>query len=201
MDAVFDAPRQLVHEAARYWWLFVVSGVAWLFAALIIFRFDYTSVGAIAWLFGILAIVSGANELATAAMADSAGWQVVRVLVGLALIAVGVVAFVHPGNTFVALAAVMGFYFVIKGTFDAVSAVLLRATTPAWWLALLVGIAQVLIGFWAAGSWENSAVVLVAWSGALALMRGITELVVAFGLFEARHATAAAPSSPAAVGR
>jgi uncharacterized membrane protein HdeD (DUF308 family) len=53
---------------------------------------------------------------------------------------------------------------------------------PGWWLLVITAIAELLIGFWAAGSWNNSVVVLVAWVGAAALTRGITEIVGAFQL-------------------
>jgi uncharacterized membrane protein HdeD (DUF308 family) len=49
---------------------------------------------------------------------------------------------------------------------------------------MITAIAELLIGFWAAGSWNNSVVVLVAWVGAAALTRGITEIVGAFQLRE-----------------
>jgi uncharacterized membrane protein HdeD (DUF308 family) len=55
---------------------------------------------------------------------------------------------------------------------------------PGWWLLVITGLAELLIGFWAAGSWNLSVVVLVAWVGATALMRGITEIVGAFQLRE-----------------
>jgi hypothetical protein len=53
---------------------------------------------------------------------------------------------------------------------------------PGWWLLVITGLAELLIGFWAAGSWNLSVVVLVAWVGATALIRGITEIVGAFQL-------------------
>jgi uncharacterized membrane protein HdeD (DUF308 family) len=173
----------LVREAGRWWWMFVVSGLAWLLVAVIIFRFDYASVAAIAVLFGILAIFAGLNELAMTALV-SRGWKLVHGAVGAIFIVIGVVAFFKPGGTFVALAAVMSFFFVIKGTFDVVVSVLTREVSPMWWLQLGIGIAELLLGFWAAGSWRNSAVVLVAWAGAMALTRGMTELVIAFRLYE-----------------
>ena len=35
----------MTESAARYWWFFILSGISWLFVSLIVFRFDYASVG------------------------------------------------------------------------------------------------------------------------------------------------------------
>ena len=47
-------------------------------------------------------------------------------------------------------------------------------------MQLIVGIVEVLLGFWAAGYYGRSAVLLVAWVAAIAIMRGITDIVLAF---------------------
>jgi uncharacterized membrane protein HdeD (DUF308 family) len=65
----------------------------------------------------------------------------------------GIVAFIHPGNTFVALAAVFSFLLVFAGTFDIIQAISARKEIEVWWLQLVGGITEVLLGFWAAGYW------------------------------------------------
>jgi uncharacterized membrane protein HdeD (DUF308 family) len=94
-------------------------------------------------------------------------------------IVVGVVAFFRPEDTFVGLAAVMSFYFVFRGAFDIATA-LAGSRVPGWWVLLLVGIAEIAIGFWAAGSWKVSVVVLVSWVAAGALIHGIGQIASAF---------------------
>jgi uncharacterized membrane protein HdeD (DUF308 family) len=98
-----------------------VTGAAWLLFAIIIFRFDWTSVSAISILFGCALLAAGASEFLMIPGA-SGGWKVARGLLGVLFIVIGVIAFIHPGNTFSALAAVLSFYFIIKGTFDLVVA-------------------------------------------------------------------------------
>jgi uncharacterized membrane protein HdeD (DUF308 family) len=46
----------------------------------------------------------------------------------------------------------------------------------------VVGVVEILLAFWAAGYFRGSAILLVAWVAALTLMRGITEIVMAFRL-------------------
>jgi uncharacterized membrane protein HdeD (DUF308 family) len=60
-----------------------------------------------------------------------------------------------------------------------------------WWLQLILGIVELLIGFWAAGYWGRSAILLIAWVGAIALFRGITEIIFAFKLRAVGKAAAA----------
>jgi uncharacterized membrane protein HdeD (DUF308 family) len=179
---VLDALRSI----GRLWWLLALTGVSWLVVALIVLRFDYASVTAISVLFGIIVIVAGMMEIAISTFSVS-WWRFVRLLLGAIFIVTGVVAFIHPGSTFVALAAVMSFYFVFKGAFDIADAIAAARVLPAWWLVLVIGIAEVLLGLWAAGSWRNSATLLVAWAAVAAIFRGVTELVLAFRLRELAH--------------
>jgi uncharacterized membrane protein HdeD (DUF308 family) len=181
---------RVTRRATRHWWIFLASGLGWLLFAVILFRFDYLTVGAISILFGVGAFVAAGNEFAVAALV-SGGWKIAHALLGLVFVVAGVVAIVNPGGTFVALAAVMSVVLVVIGAFDVTAAIMTRTIAPAWWLQLVAGIAEILLGFWAAGSWNLSAVLLVAWVAAFALARGITEIALALRLWEARRLAAA----------
>src|SRR2546427_45613 len=52
--SVIAAPftRTLSRKLLVPWWLFLLSGIGWMLVALIVLRFDYKSVNAIAILFG-----------------------------------------------------------------------------------------------------------------------------------------------------
>jgi uncharacterized membrane protein HdeD (DUF308 family) len=175
-------------QAARYWWLFLVIGVGWLLLAIIIFRFDWRTVSAISILFGVVVILAGIDELLMVFGGERSGWaRAGHALLALVFLIVGIVAFVHPGNTFAALAAVMSFYFIFKGALDLALAVALRHELPTWWLRLLLGIAEILIGFWAAGDFGRKRILLVVFVGVLALTRGISAIVFAFAARELRE--------------
>ena len=118
--------------------------------------------------------------------------KVARLLLALALIVIGILAFVHPGDTFRALAAVMSFYFILKGMFTTVVAFMARHVMHLWWLWLLLGLAEILIGFWAAGDFGNRAILLVVWVGVLALTRGISAIIFAFEVRNLKHEVEAA---------
>ena len=176
---VRDAARAM-DEASRYWWILLVTGIAWIVFSIIIFRFDWTSVSAISILFGCVLIAAGISELATIA-GSTRGWKIARGLLGAAFVVIGVIAFIHPGNTFKALAAVMSFYFIFKGSFDVIVALSAR-DEELWWLQFVLGIVEILLGFWAAGDFGHKTILLLVWVGAAALIRGISQIIAAFSI-------------------
>ena len=62
------------------------------------------------------------------------GGELLNIGLAVLLAIVGVVAFVHPGDTFEALASVFAFYLLLRGTFDIVVAILVRGA-ELWWVA------------------------------------------------------------------
>jgi uncharacterized membrane protein HdeD (DUF308 family) len=175
--------REASEYAARYWWLSIIVGVGWLAVSMIIFRFDWKSVLAVGVLFGCIAIAAGVVEFATGT-ASSGGWMVLHYLLGAIFIAVGVLSFFTPGNTFVALAAIVSFFFVFAGAFDIINSIATRTEVPFWWVQLISGSLEVGLGFWAAGYWNRSVLLLVAFVGAATLFRGITQIVFGFKLLQ-----------------
>jgi uncharacterized membrane protein HdeD (DUF308 family) len=169
------------------WWLLLLTGIAWMLVALIVVRFDYTSVSAISILFGIVAIAAGVLEIGVMLLANG-WWKLLHALVALVFIVAGIVAFIHPGNTFAALAAVFSFFLIFAGFFDIVVSISIRHEIEVWWLQLVTGIIELALGFWAAGYYGRSAVLLIAWVAAIAILRAIRDIVLAFRIRELQHA-------------
>jgi uncharacterized membrane protein HdeD (DUF308 family) len=169
------------------WWIFLITGIAWSVLGFIILRFDYASVDAISVLFGVVAISAGVIEMGLTMLVPGL-WKLLYGVLAVAFIVAGVVSFIHPGNTFVALAAVISFFLVFAGTFDIISAISARREIEVWWLQLVGGIIELALGFWAAGYWGRSAILLVAWVAAFAVIRGIRDIVLAFRVRELQDA-------------
>jgi uncharacterized membrane protein HdeD (DUF308 family) len=176
---IFDETVDELASTTKHWWLLLVTGVAWVVIAVLILRFDYTTVAAIAVLFGVFCFAAAANEVMVSAVTSSRGWRILHWLLAALFIVVGVFAFFRPADTFVGLAAVMSFYFIFRGSFD-IATSLAASRVPGWWVLLLVGIGEIAIGFWAAGSWNVSVVVLVSWVAAGALIHGVGQIASAF---------------------
>src|SRR5262249_2753026 len=132
------------------WWLYIVSGAAWFIIAWVVLRFDLRSVTAISILAGIVILMAGFAELFTAWIAP--GWRWLHAILGAVFVITGIVVFFRPGGTFALLAAFIGWYLLFKGMLDIVLAFATKADNDAWWLGLFVGIVEVILGFWAAGS-------------------------------------------------
>jgi len=182
------------------WWLFLITGAAWIVIAWIVLRFDLTTVAAIATLAGIVILVAAMAELFHAFTAP--GWRWMHALLGALFLVTGIVALVHPGSTFIWLAAFIGWYLLFKGVMDIVLAFATKNENDAWWLGLIVGIVEVLLGFWAAGRFERSVYLLIVFVAAIALARGITDFVAAFHLRQMQHAAErlTPPSPPVGTG-
>jgi uncharacterized membrane protein HdeD (DUF308 family) len=168
------------------WWLFLVTGIGWMLVGLIVLRFDYTSVSAISILFGIVAIAAGVLEILALLLARG-WWKVLHIVLAVVFFIAGIVAFIHPGDTFAALAAVFSFFLIFAGSFDIIVAVSARREIEVWWLQLVGGIIEVVLGFWAAGYYGRSAVLLVAWVAAFTLIRGVRDIVLAFRIREVQQ--------------
>jgi uncharacterized membrane protein HdeD (DUF308 family) len=196
---IHDAVDELA-STTKHWWLLLVTGVAWVVIAILILRFDYTTVAAIAVLFGVFCFAAAANEVMVSAVTPSRGWRILHWLLAALFVVVGVVAFFRPADTFVGLAAVMSFYFVFRGAFD-IATSLAASRVPGWWVLLLVGIAEIAIGFWAAGSWNVSVVVLVSWVAAGALIFGVGQIASAFLVRKVGHGAAALDGQHAGAAR
>jgi uncharacterized membrane protein HdeD (DUF308 family) len=182
------AAQHTLGRALGPWWLWLLTGLGWMLVALIVLRFDYTSVSAISILFGFVAIAAGVLEFGVMVLARG-WWKLLHAAVAVIFIVAGIVAFIHPGNTFAALAAVFSFFLVFAGTFDIVIAISTRREIEVWWLQLVGGIIELALGFWAAGYYGRSAVLLVAWVAAFAIIRGVRDIVFAFRVRELQHAT------------
>jgi uncharacterized membrane protein HdeD (DUF308 family) len=182
--------RRLLAEALPPWWLLLITGIGWMLVALIVLRFDYTSVSAISLLFGFVALAAGALEVAMIFLA-AGWWKLLNAILAFVFIVAGVVAFVHPGDTFVSLAAVFSFVLIFAGSFDLIQAISARHEIDVWWVQLIGGIIELALGFWAAGYYGRSAVLLIAWVAAFTIIRGVRDIVLAFRVREIQHPPAA----------
>jgi len=159
------------------WWLFLVTGVLWLIFSFVILSFNWASVWSIAILAAVVFFAGGVTEIMVGRRAP--GWRWLYYLMGVIGFIAALVALFWPGETFIVLAAILGWYLLFRGTFDIVNSLASRRV-EGWWLELLVGIAEILVGFWAIGYPGRSAVLLIFWVGVTALARGIMSIFLAF---------------------
>ena len=191
--------RLIVRQGARYWWLFLVTGIAWLLIAWIVLRLNQTSIATVGVLIGVVFLVSAVNEVGLAVLVLG-GWKVWHYIMAGIFFLGALWGFIRPVNTFFALASVLGLILIFYGTFEIVQGVASRAVNPYWWANLIAGILLVLLAFWVSGSDRVYALgqrtfLILFWVGFFALFRGFSQIMLAFGI---RHAGEVATGGPAA---
>ena len=129
--------------------------------------------------------VASAQQFVLMAIADSLRW-LWGIFGGLFAIA-AIICFIHPQNTFVALADTLGFLFLCVGIWWMIRAFVFKAATSAWWLDLVAGMLMVVLAFWTSGQFFfEKAYTLLVFAGIWAMMHGITDIVGAFRVRNAR---------------
>jgi uncharacterized membrane protein HdeD (DUF308 family) len=172
--------QQVSSQVARRWWVFLVSGLAWLLIAIIVLRFDATSVATVGLMLGAVFLFAAVHQFAVAAL-QGGGWAVFRVALAVLFIGGAIWSFVSPYNAFWSLAAAFGLLLILNGAFDIAYSVGAQPINPVWWLGLVVGILEIALGFWASQQYiATRAALLVLWVGFFAIFRGISDLVIAF---------------------
>jgi uncharacterized membrane protein HdeD (DUF308 family) len=165
---------------SKRWWIFLVTGIAWVILSIVFLSFDPGTPALIGLFVGILLIAAGINELVAIAFVDS--WRWLHALLGVLFLVTGIMSLTKPLQTFGILALFLGWYLVFKGTADIIMSIVERDALHLWGLLLASGIIELAIGVWAIGYPGRSAWLLVVWIGISALMRGVTEIVFAFKL-------------------
>jgi uncharacterized membrane protein HdeD (DUF308 family) len=181
--------RDLARQGARYWWIPLVTGVAWLIVAWLVLRLNQTSITTVGVLIGIILIAAGVNEAAMAVFVPGA-WKVWHGIMAVIFLLGGLWGLIRPVDTFFALASVLGLVLILYGSFEIARSIASRAINPFWWIGLIGGILLVLLAFWVSGSdrvyaLRQRAYLILFWVGFLALFRGIMQIMLAFGI---RHA-------------
>jgi uncharacterized membrane protein HdeD (DUF308 family) len=182
MEAIDPRDDAVAIEAVSgFWWIWLIVGILWVIASLVILQFDHASITTIGIIVGIMFLVAAAQQLVLAAVADSLRW--LYAIFGFLFLVAGVVCLINPTDTFHGLADLLGFLFLAVGVWWVVRAFLFRAVDSTWWLSLTAGILMIILAFWTSGQFFiHKAYVLVAFAGIWALLQGITDIVRAFAM-------------------
>ncbi|MFV2195122.1 HdeD family acid-resistance protein [Nocardiopsis sp. LOL_012] len=141
----------LFAQTSRNWWLMVLRGTAAVLFGLLAILWPGPTLVALAVVFGAFALVDGCFLAAAALRAPrgSRAGTAVRAALGIVL---GLVALLWPLAALVALVFVIGFWAVLTGVFEIITAVRLRAHISSEWLLVFVGALSVVFGlllwFW-----------------------------------------------------
>jgi uncharacterized membrane protein HdeD (DUF308 family) len=178
--------RVLQREAARWWWAPLVAGVAWFVIGWLVLRANYTSLTTVGVLLGFAFLMAAINEGALGAMMHG-GWAVLHYALAVFFVLGAVWAFVHPVNSFFALASVLGLLLFLQGIFTLTRGLALRDESPYWWLDVTAGGLLTVLAIWISTSdraWNlaDRAFFILIWVGFMAIFRGVSDVALAFSL-------------------
>src|SRR6476620_5717984 len=137
---VRSSAERALWRMAGPWWLFLLTGLAWLIIALVTLRFTTTSIATVGVLLGVLFLLAAFNEVMISAVKQS--WRWAHILLGIFFVVGAIWAFARPFDAFWSIASVLGFLLVFKGTLDVISAFMTKDVNSSWWLGLVVGILE-----------------------------------------------------------
>lgn len=173
--------QQVVAELAKWWWAWLVVGILWIVASIVILQFRQASITLVGLIVGIMFLAAGLQEFAMAAL--SGGWRWLWAIFGVIFLIGGIYALVNPVQTFLAIADLLGFLFALVGIFWVVEAFATMAANPLWWLGLISGFLMIILGFWSGGQFlTTQAYTLLIFAGIWALFHGISDIIKAFAI-------------------
>lgn len=195
-SAQADVLRAGLERLVGPWWLFLLTGIAWLVISMVVLRFTTTSAFTVGLLMGFVFLGAAANEFVIASVWSP--WRWARVLMGALFLGGAIWAFISPLDAFWTLAAALGVLLVLQGTLVMITSIESRPVNSVWGLGVAAGVLEILLGFWASQQVISArAALLIFYVGFLALFRGITEIVLAFQLKAAKDQLSAATGVPA----
>jgi uncharacterized membrane protein HdeD (DUF308 family) len=171
--------REAIKAISKFWWLWLVFGIAWMVIAAVILQFDEASITTVGIIIGFMFIGTGIQQFAIAGLVERGRW--LFGIFGALFVIAGVISLISPEDTFAALADILGFLFLMVGVFWLIQAFAVRETNELWWLGLISGALMVVLAFWTAGQFFiEKAYLLLIFAGIWALMQGFTDVVRAF---------------------
>src|SRR5215210_4332282 len=173
-------PRDAIRGLTGAWWLFLILGVLWILFGMFVLSYNVGSLLALAIFAGVTFLMTGVNQILSFGRAEG-GWGWLYLVGGALSIIAGIIAFVWPGKTLLVISVVLAWFLVFKGIVDIIGA-FTNHGRPYWWMGLILGILELLLGMWAAGYPGRALVVFVNLVGIYAIFYGFTELFAAFDL-------------------
>lgn len=166
----------------RNWWMFLIRGGLAILFGFVAWAWPELTVTALVILFGAYALVDGVLAIIAAITAGGEGRWLPLLLAGIAGIVIGIVTFVWPDITALALLFIIAAWAIVLGILQVVAAVQLRNVMEGEWALGLAGIASVVFGVIIA-LFPGEGAIAVVWAlGAFAILFGMLLIALAFQL-------------------
>jgi uncharacterized membrane protein HdeD (DUF308 family) len=178
-----DPLRETIRNGARDAsgaspWLLAL-GALWIWFGMVVMSYKVGSLVAVATFVGVAFLFGGITQLVVASRVPALRW--LSIVGGTLGVAASIVTFVWPDITLYAVSILVAWYLIVYGTIHIVNA-LTGPKLPWWWNGLLLGTSELVLGVWAARSWDRSLVTLLTLVGVWAICRGVSEIFAGFTL-------------------
>ena len=168
-------------HVSQYWWAILLRGVAAILFGLTALAAPGVTLAVLVLVFGAYALVDGmgAIVLGIKEYGDQQHWWATLVG-GIVGVAAGLMTFLTPGMTAVALLLLIAFWAIVRGIFDIAAAVRLRHAIEGEWLLALSGALSVAFGVVMMLFPGAGALTVILWIGAYAIALGMTLVALSF---------------------
>ncbi|HXY54305.1 MAG TPA: HdeD family acid-resistance protein [Nitrospirota bacterium] len=173
--------KQLATILSRNWWVLLLRGIIAIIFGVLAWVQPGISLAALVLLFGIYALTDGILGVWTAVAGQGEHehrW--VLLLWGLIGIGVGIMTFVVPGVTALALLFYISIWAIATGVLEIVAAILLRRVIKNEWLLILGGLASVVFGVLLMAQPVTGALAVLWLIGTYAFIFGVVLVILAF---------------------
>jgi uncharacterized membrane protein HdeD (DUF308 family) len=181
MPSPASAPP-MTHTLARYWWLFLLRGIAAIIFGVLSFVWPGITLVTLVLFWGAFVMVDGVLALANAIMGGNMGSRWWLALIGLLGLIVGLLTFMAPGVTALVLLWFIATWAIVLGVFQIVGAIRLRKEIDNEWTLVLGGVLSVLFGLVLLVAPGAGAVALIWVIGSYAIVFGVLLVALSFRL-------------------
>jgi uncharacterized membrane protein HdeD (DUF308 family) len=177
---------------SRIWWAMALRGVLAILFGVIALFYSGRTLLALIYVFGVFAVLGGIAAIVAAVRAGEAhlrwGWLAFAGIVG---VAAGIVSFVWPGITALAVVLLVAVWAIVLGVAEIAFALQWPDTLAHPWLAALSGALSVVFGILLA-VWPRAGAISLTWLlGIYAILYGATLLYYGYRLQALRHEVSA----------
>ena len=173
----------MLSAISRTWWLVALRGALTIVFGAAAFVWPGLTFDVLVLLFGAYAFVDGVIVLSFGLMAagEHGRWWplVVGGIVGLAI---GVLTFVQPAATALALVYVIGAWAIVTGVLEIIGAIRLRKAITNEWLMGFSGAISIVFGAVVLAQPGTGALALVFLFGYYAILAGVSQIGLGFRL-------------------
>lgn len=173
--------QQIAVVFSRHWWILLLRGLAAIAFGVLTWLQPGISLSALVLLFGVYTLADGILGVwtAVAGRKEYGDWWVL-LLWGLLGVGVGILTFLAPGITALALLFYIAVWAIATGVLQIVAAIRLRKEIEGEWFFILAGLASLVFGVLLMARPGAGALALLGLIAAYAIIFGVLLVILAF---------------------